>query len=72
MRELTLEEQDKVVGGSYVADGATEGGAFGTVVGAVATNTLRGAATGGIWGAALGGSFGFGYGVGSYIYEQAS
>ncbi|MEQ8409877.1 MAG: hypothetical protein RKH07_16530 [Gammaproteobacteria bacterium] len=72
MRELTLEEQDKVVGGSYVADGATEGGAFGSLAGAVITNTVRGAVTGGAWGAVAGASFGFGYSVGSYIYDQTS
>ncbi len=72
MRELTALEIQQVSGGSIVGDYATEGGAYGSIAGALITNTMRGAVTGGLAGALLGATFGLTYGLTSYALENFS
>lgn len=71
MRELTLDEIERVSGGG-IGDFAADGGAMGTIFGALATNTLAGAARGGLGGAALGASFGIGHMAGTALYDWLS
>ena len=68
MRELTLDEIERVSGGG-IGDYAANGGSF---IGGIATNTLYGAARGGAVGALVGVSFGIGYEVGSALYDRLS
>lgn len=72
MRELSVQEQGKVSGGSKIAEFAGEGGALGTVVGGFVKGSLRGASRGGITGALYGGTFGAGYEFGNWLYEEVS
>ncbi|PCJ25204.1 MAG: hypothetical protein COA96_07840 [SAR86 cluster bacterium] len=60
MRELTAMEIEQVSGGS-IGDFATDGGAMGTFVGGVVSNTVGGAIRGGAIGAFAGATFGIAY-----------
>lgn len=71
MRELSRTEISQVSGGS-ISDFATEGGAYGSMLGGLFTNTMGGALRGGAAGALIGASFGLGYTIGSWAYEQLS
>jgi hypothetical protein len=72
MRELTLDEIERVSGGGTIGDFAADGGAIGSILGAGIRGTISGAARGGITGAVLGGSFGIGFATGSRLYEYLS
>lgn len=72
MRELGMHEIEAVAAGQIIestVSGANTAGVFGTIIGAAATGSSIGATRGGIIGVALGGSFGFGWGVGTVIYN---
>lgn len=71
MRELTAVEIEQVSGGS-IGEFAANGGALGSVMGGIATNTLRGAIAGGAFGAVLGAAGGIGYYGGLWALEQMS
>ena len=73
MRELTVQEVEAVGGGCYVGDIAelaTQTGFIGSILGYAATGTAAGATTAGWWGAGIGAAWGFGTGVGTFIYDR--
>jgi len=72
MRELTVQEMEQVCGAGVVTEFATTGGVYGTMGGAILTNTLRGASIGGLFGAVMGGSLGAGYAAGTWLYDEMS
>ena len=57
MRELTIDEIEQVSGGSSLGEFAADGGAIGSIAGALVTNTMSGATRGGLGGALVGASF---------------
>lgn len=70
MRELTALEVDRVGGGSSMTDFMGEGGALGTIYGAVVEGTLAGAGRFGAQGALLGAVFGLSYGTTSWLIDE--
>ena len=70
MRELTALEISQVSGGAAISKYAVEGGAFGTILGGVLTNTLGGAVRAGPLGAVLGATFGVAYETTSWLIEE--
>ena len=72
MRELTSEEIELVSGVGTIGDKAADIGRVGSMVGVLATNTIKGAIRGGAAGALLGASYGFGLVVGGEIYNAIS
>lgn len=71
MRELTEAEISQVSGGS-IGDFAANGGALGTIVGGIITNSIRGAMTGGAYGALGGAVLGAGYYTSRWIAQSLS
>ena len=71
MREFTETEISQISDGS-VDQFAAEGGGYGSILGAMVTNSISGAIRGGAFGAVLGASYGLGYAVGTWAYEHLS
>jgi len=72
MRELTLDEIERVSGAGTIGDYAADGGAIGSIIGTLATNTMAGAARGGVAGALIGASWGVGQVTGNALHEWLS
>lgn len=70
MRELTANEIEQVSGGKSLAEYAGEGGAVGSILGAVTTGTIYGAMRGGVGGALLMATYGLTYNTTTYILES--
>lgn len=70
MRELTVSEVGQVGGGSTMTDYMGEGGALGTIYGAMVEGSMAGAARFGAQGALLGAVFGFSFRITSWIIDE--